>query len=88
MHPTPQPTLDEIEQRFTALLNGTLTRDEADRWAGRWVKDDTLDWDETSWWALGLLHGIDLRGDTPDTYLHEEAQLHDWLTELRHRRAG
>ncbi|GAA1543985.1 hypothetical protein GCM10009730_61370 [Streptomyces albidochromogenes] len=45
-----QPTLDEIEEHFVALVEGHLTRDEADRWAARWVVDDGLDWDDISWW--------------------------------------
>ncbi|GHG62437.1 hypothetical protein [Streptomyces griseocarneus] len=81
-----QPTLDEIEGRFVALVDGRLTRDEADRWAGRWVADDGLVWDDISWWALSLLHGIDLPADESGAYLHDDEQLRAWLAELRKRR--
>ncbi|MFF4098913.1 hypothetical protein [Streptomyces sp. NPDC001903] len=81
-----QPTLDEIEERFVALVDGRLTRDEADRWAGRWVADDGLDWDDISWWALCLLHGIDLPADESGAYLHDDEQLRAWLAELRKNR--
>ncbi|MET9693558.1 hypothetical protein ABZY81_34855 [Streptomyces sp. NPDC006514] len=81
-----QPTLDEIEEHFVALVEGRLTRDEADRWAARWVVDDGLDWDDISWWALSLLHGIDLPADKGGAYLHDDEQVRAWLAELRKRR--
>ncbi|MFD7560435.1 hypothetical protein ACFV9E_38820 [Streptomyces sp. NPDC059835] len=81
-----QPTLDEIEEGFAALVDGRLSRDEADRWAGRWVADDGLDWDDTSSWALNLLHGIDLPADESGVHLHDDEQLRSWLAELRKRR--
>ncbi|MFD9725340.1 hypothetical protein [Streptomyces sp. NPDC059072] len=81
-----QPTLDEIEERFAALVDGRLSRDEADRWAGWWVAVDGLDWDDTSWWALTLLHGIDLPADESGAYLHDDEQVRSWLAELRRRR--
>ncbi|MFF8601369.1 hypothetical protein ACF065_22915 [Streptomyces sp. NPDC015232] len=82
-----QPTPDDIEECFVALVEGRLTRDEADRWAARWTAHDALDWDDVSWWALGLLHGIDLPADESGAYLHDDEQLRAWLAELRSRRA-
>lgn len=82
-----RPTLDDIEEHLAALVEGRSTRDEADRWAARWVLDDTLDWDDVSWWALGLLHGIDLPAGESGGYLHDDDQLRGWLAELRRRRA-
>jgi hypothetical protein len=83
-----QPTLDEIEDCFIALTERRLTRDEADRWAARWVvNEEILVWDDLSWWALNLLHGIDLPGGEDDGYLHDDEQVCYWLTELRRRRA-
>ncbi|MFE6127530.1 hypothetical protein ACFQ6Q_04535 [Streptomyces sp. NPDC056437] len=81
-----QPTLDEIEERFVALVDGRLSRDEADRWAARWVADDGLDWDDSSLWALSLLHGIDLPADERGACLYDDEQLRAWLAELRQRR--
>ncbi|MFF9193667.1 hypothetical protein ACF09L_00540 [Streptomyces sp. NPDC014779] len=81
-----QPTPDDIEACFVALVEGRLTRDEADRWAARWMADDGLDWDDVSWWALGLLHGIDLPADESGASLHDDEQLRTWLAELRSRR--
>ncbi|WP_369805817.1 LppA family lipoprotein [Amycolatopsis sp. M39] len=38
-----------------------MTRDAVDRWAGRWLTDESLLWEALDWWALDLVHGIDLR---------------------------
>jgi hypothetical protein len=84
---TGQPGLDEIEALFVALLDTRVSRDEADRWAADWVRDDSLVWDDLSWWALNLLHGIDLQAGSGDSYLHDDGQVREWLTELRRRRA-
>ncbi|WP_284578290.1 hypothetical protein [Streptomyces sp. 2P-4] len=83
-----RPDLDEIEACFAAVVEGRLSRDAADRWAGRWVVDDTLAWDELSWWALRLLYGIDLRMGPEEPYLHDNEQVQEWLEELRRRRTG
>jgi hypothetical protein len=82
-----QPTLDEIEDCFAALVEGRLTRDEADRWAARWVTEDGPGWDELSWWSLNLLYGVDLPAGAGGGYLHDNKQVRGWLGELRRRRA-
>ncbi|MEW2424021.1 hypothetical protein ACIP96_27655 [Streptomyces nigra] len=82
-----QPTLDEIEERFVRLVAGRLARDEADRWAARWVMEDGVVWDDLSWWALNRLHGVDLPAAEGGSYLHDDEQVRTWLTELRTRRA-
>ncbi|WP_051830828.1 MULTISPECIES: hypothetical protein [Streptomyces] len=81
-----QPDLDEIERWFAAVADGRVSREEADRWAGRWLLDDELGWDELSLWALGLLYGIDLPVAPGGPYLHGEAQVREWLAQLRRRR--
>ncbi|MGW8764104.1 hypothetical protein ACWGN5_16530 [Streptomyces sp. NPDC055815] len=83
MDDSDQPTLDQIEERFVELVAGRLSRDEADRWAARWVLADGLVWDELSWWALNLLHGIDLPAGGSGGHLHDDAQVRAWLAELR-----
>ncbi|MBV6697607.1 hypothetical protein KV557_10760 [Kitasatospora aureofaciens] len=83
-----QPTLDEIEERFVALLEGRLSRDDADRWACRRLVDDRLEWGELEGWALDLLAGIDLRPGPTAGYLHDDEQVRGWLHELRARRAA
>jgi hypothetical protein len=82
-----QPDLDEIEERFVALVEGRVTRDDADRWAARRVTDDDLVWEDLAWWALNLLYGIDLPAGPTGDYLHDD-QVRAWLDELRRRRAA
>jgi hypothetical protein len=82
----PLPDLDDVEEILVAVVEGRLSRDDADRWATRWVVDDTLRWDELTWWTLNLLCGIDLRHGPDGPYLHDDAQLHEWLLELSRRR--
>ncbi|MGW2554503.1 hypothetical protein [Streptomyces sp. NPDC001635] len=82
-----QPTLDEIEDRFVALAEGRLTRDDADRWAAHWVTNSDLVCDDLAWWALNLLHGIDLPADATGRFLHDDEQVLAWLRGLRLRRA-
>ncbi|WP_229075173.1 hypothetical protein [Actinoplanes sp. DH11] len=66
------PTREEVEAWFTGLIDGTRTRDQADRWAARWfidphaapVEDGVVEW------ALDLLHGIDLLAGPDGRFLH------------------
>ncbi|MEU5085942.1 hypothetical protein [Streptomyces sp. NPDC021356] len=82
-----RPTLDEIENRFIELAAGRLSRDEADRWAARWVMEDGIVRDDLSWWALNRLHGIDVPSGNGGGYLHDDEQVRGWLADLRNRRA-
>lgn len=81
------PSRRDVEDRFAGLLDGTSSRDEVDRWAGRCLAaaDDAPTPDDTVRWALGILHGIDLRGGPDEPYLHDDAQVAGWLAELRDR---
>jgi hypothetical protein len=80
------PSREQVEARLMALLDGSQSRDQADRWATQWVavssNDDT---DEAVWWALTLLHGVDLRQGEDDPYLHDDEQIRDWLDDFRAR---
>lgn len=82
-----QPDLDAIEERLAGVAEGRISRDDADRWAARWVTDDELHWDDLRWWALNLLCGIDLPAEPGNGYLHGDEQVSEWLQELRRRRA-
>jgi hypothetical protein len=81
-----QPDLEEIEACFVAVIEGRLSRDDADRWAARWLLDDALIWGDLELWALNVLFGIDLRHGPNADYLHDEQQMRAWLQELRERR--
>ncbi|MET7369469.1 hypothetical protein ABZS61_27135 [Streptomyces sp. NPDC005566] len=85
---TDQPDLDEIEAWFSGVVEGRVSRDAADRWAGRWYTDDSLEWDALSLWALRLLYGIDLRLGPGEPYLADDERVAGWHTELRRRRTG
>jgi hypothetical protein len=83
---SPPPSRADIEARFIALLDGSQSREEVDRWANEWMAglDDVEVADEV-WWALGILAGIDLRHGRDEPYLHDDAQLRSWLKEFRLR---
>ncbi|MFI1586151.1 hypothetical protein [Embleya sp. NPDC020630] len=84
-----QPGRDDVEACLVALLEGRMSRDAADRWAAQWIGRDShddgsrLEWDEPTRWALGLLHGVDLRHGPDEDYLHDDDQVREWLNELR-----
>jgi hypothetical protein len=83
----PPPTREEVAAWFIAVLNGARTRDEADRWAAQWhggPGDGAVD-DEVVWWALGLLHGIDMPVGPGGDFLHDDEQVRRWRDEFRSR---
>ncbi|MFI1584513.1 hypothetical protein [Embleya sp. NPDC020630] len=89
-----RPGREDVEACLVALIEGRMSRDAADRWAARWVEKDshgdgsTLEWDEPTWWALGRLHGVDVRHGPGEDYLHDDDQVREWLDELRRRACG
>ncbi|KDN81210.1 hypothetical protein [Kitasatospora cheerisanensis] len=80
-----QPGAAEIAAWLDAVADGRADRDAADRWAGRWLLDDALEWDEVSRRGLELLYGIDLRSGAGEPYLHDAEQVRGWAAELRAR---
>ncbi|GAA2553881.1 hypothetical protein GCM10010435_25350 [Winogradskya consettensis] len=82
----PFPTRREIDVWITAVLAGTRTRDEADRWAAQWHRASAGGVeDEVAWWALDLLHGIDMPAGPDGTFIHDDDQVRQWLSEFRRR---
>ncbi|MBB4935575.1 hypothetical protein F4561_006469 [Lipingzhangella halophila] len=78
------PSRHEVVAVFEALLDGRMTRDEAERWAGQRVADDTQDPNDPAVWkALDQLYGIDLRHGPEQPFLHSRAQVFQWLDQLR-----
>ncbi|HYX39736.1 MAG TPA: hypothetical protein VE954_42115 [Oligoflexus sp.] len=70
-------TLSEVKNIFEKLLNGTIRREEADRWAhniimeserGHLTFSPTAD-QEKIWAGIMYLYGVDTR-DSPEEYLH------------------
>jgi hypothetical protein len=80
------PSRAQVEAQLDGILNGSVTRDQADRWAAQWICADgpAVD-DDLVWWALLLLHGIDLCSGSDSDYLHSEEQVAEWLAEFRTR---
>lgn len=70
-------TRGDIEQVFSSLINGDITREEADRWAHERMQafdSDSLVFEpskdeEFLWEAIQYLYGIDSRV-SPDEYMH------------------
>ncbi|MBN6057279.1 hypothetical protein JYK22_35475 [Nonomuraea sp. RK-328] len=80
------PSRAQVEAQLDGILNGSVTRDQADRWAAEWIcADDPAIDDDIVWWALSHLHGIDLRAGPDDDYLHSDDQVAEWLAEFRGR---
>ncbi|MGW5723960.1 hypothetical protein ACWEVP_47885 [Amycolatopsis sp. NPDC003865] len=85
------PDLGEIEAWLDGLLAGRISREEADRWATRWLSHDfagLIDLDEDQLWALDYLAGIDLTHGPGAKFLHSEEQIRGWRDEVRARRLG
>jgi hypothetical protein len=88
MSSTQPPSREQVEAHLLALLDGSQSREQVDRWATQWMTlsdaDDVIP-DELVWWALTLLHGVDLRHGEAGPYLHDDEQLRGWLDDFRAR---
>jgi hypothetical protein len=49
---------------------------------------EDVDVDETVWWGLDILCGIDIRPGPGAPYLHDDEQIRGWLSEFRARCAN
>ena len=84
------PSREQVRQKLLDVLIGRVSREDAATWADTWVVDSDPDVDDfVVWKALKQLSGIDLRINASD-YLHNEADIHDWLDKVenaidRHR---
>ncbi|GAA1806571.1 hypothetical protein HC028_02760 [Planosporangium flavigriseum] len=88
MSPVPQPpSRAQVESWFLAVLNGSQSRDAADRWATQqmWDLEDVDVDDEAVWWGLDMLCGIDLEHGPDGPYLYSDEQIRGWLEEFRAR---
>jgi len=83
----PAPSRVEVEERLRGVVEGRLSRDEADRWAMQWVAaDDPGVEDRLVWDALMKLAGIDLP-DLDGGLLHDDEQVAEWLEQFRQARS-
>lgn len=70
-------SIRDVQSTFKALIAGTMTREQADRWAFERIdafdqqelRFEPVDEEERIWSALQYLYGIDLQ-EEPGTYLH------------------
>ncbi|MEU4767065.1 hypothetical protein AB0H12_27800 [Actinosynnema sp. NPDC023794] len=77
------PSRAEVERQFEGLLSGAVGRDEVDRWAGRYFREDVEVGDPVVRTALDRLYGVDLRDGPGAEYLHGLEQVAEWLDELK-----
>jgi hypothetical protein len=60
-------TRDTVAEMWRAVLDGTVSRADAHRWASQWVEGDDPDVsDPMVWSALQRLHGFDLVWTDPE----------------------
>jgi hypothetical protein len=80
----PAPSRADVEGRLRGVVDGSLSRDEADRWAMQWVAaDDSQVEDPVVWHGLSrMLAGIDMPG-AAGAFLHDDAQVAEWLAAFR-----
>ena len=70
-------TIDDIKDKFSELISGNISREDADRWAYEKIMafdTGSLEFlpacdEEFLWSAIQYLYGIDLQ-DSPGEYIH------------------
>jgi hypothetical protein len=89
-----EATRATVTQMWQAVIDGTVSRDDAHRWAGQWVEgDDTEVGDLMVRSALQRLHGFDLvwtdkahtkaRHGGPGTHIHAVGEIQQTFTAWR-----
>jgi hypothetical protein len=78
-----QDIQQQVRSRVTALVQGSVRREEVADWALALIKDESADYssDATLWTALDRLAGADLQ-QGPGVYLHGEEDFRAWLADL------
>lgn len=77
------PSEEDIRSKFSALIAGQCSREEANRWAGQWVYAAIPPNMRTHLWrALTRLAGCDLTHGRPGDYLHSTEQFQEWLADF------
>ena len=85
MMTTDVPTFVQVEETLVSLIEGRISREDADLWAGQWVyrAEAPRICDPAIWRALIHIAGCDLRPGKGLPYLHSSEQFAEWLEELR-----
>ena len=84
-------TFQDVADRFEAILSGTLSREDADRWAWHAMQaGDRNDLDfappsdeQRIWRGLTYLFGIDLPGEAIGSHLHSDDDVLDAYDQIR-----
>lgn len=80
---TKPPTLDDVADKLRALIAGTVTRQEASRWAQPWVvADPPLDPDAVTSESLERIGAADLPGGWDRDFLYNDVDFRHWLAEV------
>lgn len=78
----PAPSRQEVAEKLRALIDGSLSREDASKWAAHWIAaDDPGVEDDRVWRALEGL----VSADAPSTdreFLYERIDFEEWLKEL------
>ena len=85
-------TIDDIKEIFTRLIDGNISREEADRWAYERIQasdSDSLEFDPVSdklflWSAVMYLFGVDMM-ISPGEYMHSLEDIKETFEERWNR---
>ena len=78
----PAPTCGEVADRLRALIDGSISREEASEWASHWIAADDPEVDNDRVWRA--LEGL-VSADAPSTdreFLYERIDFQEWLRQL------
>ena len=81
-----KPTIEEIIKKLQQVIEGKISREAVSNWAEKasqyFEVEDSLNQNDISIWkALDVLMGIDLK-ESPEDYLHNEADIRNWINDL------
>ena len=85
-------TIDDIKEKFSELIVGKISREEADRWAyermqaldsGSLIFQPACD-EEFLWSAIQYLYGVDTK-DSPDEYMHSLEDIQKKFAQKRYK---
>lgn len=77
-----QPSMEELLEKLSAVLEGRLTREEVSDWAFEYVCSDRIQVrDFLAWDLLAVMAALDMPDFDRPQYLYSEKDLHAWLRE-------
>jgi hypothetical protein len=81
--PIEAPAVAKLLEKLEGLVDGSVTREAASRWAWRWIgADDPGRMDPVIWSALNYLGGAD-SPSTDRPYLYGLEDFQSWLADVR-----